>query len=168
MKRKLYLLVGLVIISQGCQTNSELTDSDKDAMVQAVKQASTEYWNIVSQTYDDESLSNAKKYIDENSDQMWQTEPVASIIELSITNKRVDNLEGIKSMFERRISTPVEILETHYSVLSDDKVLEVHKGNFSELMRDSTFKGPFPYVATVIWTKINGEWKQQFVHYSLE
>jgi hypothetical protein len=114
MKRILYLLLGIVIITQSCKSNSELTDSDKDIMVQAVRQASQEYWKIVSQTYDNESFSNAMKYFDENSDQMWQTEPVASILELSITNKQVDNFEGIKSMFERRISTPVEVLETHY------------------------------------------------------
>ncbi|MEA1887263.1 MAG: hypothetical protein U9N72_08650 [Bacteroidota bacterium] len=168
MKRILYLLLGIVIITYACQTNSELTDSDKEAIVQAVQEASQGYWTAIGQTYDNESPGEIKKYFDENADIIWQTEPVAFVLNTSITNKQADWLEMFETIIMNRISTPCTILETYYSVISHDKVLEVIKGDASYMEKDSTVVGPFKYVNTALWANINGEWKMQFNHQSTD
>jgi len=169
MKKLLFLLLGLVIITTACQTNTELTDADKDVIVESVKQASQEYWSILSSTYDSETYSKAINFIDENSDQMWQTEPVAMILNTTnIFNKQEDWLTTFEEVISNRISTPCKILEAYYSVLSNDKVLEVIVGNASYTKKDSTVVGPFKYVNTKIWSNIDGEWKFQFDHQSTD
>jgi hypothetical protein len=167
MKRVLYLLLGVIVITQGCQTNSKLTDSDKDAMVQAVKQASTEYWAVWSSTYDTGTVGKIKKYMDLNTDQLWQTNPVSVIIDTTITYKQADALASIVSAVQNRISSPTIVKESHYSVLSDEKVLEVLEGDITVIWKDSTVMGPLKYVMSNIWTNIDGEWKIQFLHNSL-
>jgi len=166
MKKLLFLLLGLVILTTACQTNTELTDADKDAMVQAVKQASQEYQSLISSIYDNETYNKSLKFIDENSDQMWQTEPVAIIYNLNIINKQAESLATLKSMFENRLSGIDNVQEAHYSVLSDNKVLEVIEGDFSIVFKDSTEGGPFNWVGTYIWANIEGEWKIQYAHNS--
>lgn len=169
MKKVLFLMLGIVIMAQGCQTESELTDTDKEAMVQAVKQASQEYWALMSSTYNAETFSKIMKSIDENSDKMWQTEPVAAIFNLTVNNKRADDTsEGPKSWTENRISTPCSVQKDYYSVLSDNKVLEVIEGDYSVIMKDSTEFGPFAWVGTIIWANVDGVWKMQFNHNSWE
>jgi predicted oxidoreductase (fatty acid repression mutant protein) len=166
MKRLLYLLLGIIIITYACQTNTELTDADKDAIVQAVKQVSQELQSIMSSTYDSETYSKIIKFCDENSDRMWQAEPVAAIFNLDIISKQADNFANYESWFENRISGVDNVQKAHYSVLSDNKVLEVLEGDFSINMKDSTELGPFTWVGTNIWANIEGEWKMQFSHNS--
>jgi hypothetical protein len=168
MNRVLYLLLGVSIITQGCQTNSNLTTSDKESIVQAVKQASQGYWSNASSTYDIESYNKAIKFCDENSDNMWQTEPVAGIFNLGIINKQADSFANTKTMIENRISTPINIQKSHYAVLSDKKVLEVLEGDFSIIMKDSTKSGPFKWIGTSIWANVDGKWKMQFYHNSFK
>jgi len=169
MKKLLFLLLGFVIITTACQTNTELTDADKDAIVQAVKQKSQGYWSALGQIYDEDTYSTLMKYFDENSDQMWQTEPVSMILNTtSIFNKQEDWLTTFEEVISNRISTPCKILEAYYSVLSNDKVLEVIVGNASYTIKDSTIVGPFKYVNTAIWSSIDGEWKIQFDHQSTD
>ena len=103
------------------------------------------------------SYNKALKFIDENSDQMWQTEPVAAIYNLNIIIKQAESLTAVKSMFEDRISGMDNVQEAHYSVLSDTKVLEVIEGDFSIVFNDSTEVGSFNYVGTAIWANIDGE-----------
>lgn len=159
-------MLGIVFVAQGCQTSTELTDADKDAMVQAVKQSSQEYWSILSDTYDNETYNRSIKFIDENSDKMWQTEPVAVIFNVNIINKQADSFATLESMIENRISSPVNMQKAHYSVLSDNKVLEVLEGDYSVIMKDSTESGPYAFVVTVIWANVDGDWKMQFNHNS--
>lgn len=166
MKRLLYLLLGIVFIACACQTETELTDADKDAIVQSVKQASEEYWSIWSSTYDDQTYSEFMKFYDINTDEMWQTEPVAVIINKNITYKQEESLAVAKSGFEERISTPTNIMKAHYSVLSDEKVLEVLEGDLTVIMKDSSVMGPLKFKMSNIWAKVDGEWKIQFLHNS--
>ena len=166
MKRVLYLLLGVFIITQGCQTNSKLTDSDKAALVQAVKQASQECWSICSSTYDSETCNKFLNFYDENSDKMWQTEPVAGIFNIGVINKQADSFANYKSMIDSRISTPVGVQKSHYAVLSDNKVLEVLEGEYSVISKDSTEFGPAVWVGTAIWGNVDGDWKMQFFHNS--
>jgi hypothetical protein len=164
MKKLLSLMVGIVLMAQGCQTGSELTDSEKEAMVQAVKQASQSYWTALGQTYDNESISKILSYFDENSDTIWEADPVAFILNTNIVNKQADCKEQLEIALEERITTPCTIQGTYYSVLSDKKVLEVINGEASFMTKDSTLVGPFKYVNTAIWANIDGEWKMQFTH----
>ena len=164
MKKLLFLLLGIVIITTACQTNTELTDADKDAIVQAVKQTSQEYWAAISQTYDIESYSKVRKYFDEDSDQIWQSDPIALILNTGIINKQADWQIQLETMIGNRISTPVNVSEVYYTTLSDKKVFEVIKGEFSYMRKDSSVVGPITFVGTSIWANINGEWKLQFVH----
>ena len=167
MKKLLFLLLGFVIITTACQTNTELTDADKDAMVQAVKEASQEYWATFNQTLNEQSFSTMKQYFDENSDRMWQTDPVAVILNTSVTNKQADWLDKLETTIENRISGSHNIVESHYSVLAEDKVLEIIKAvDATIVFKDSTVLGPFTWVNTAIWANIEGEWKIQFNHQS--
>jgi hypothetical protein len=168
MKKVFFLMLGIVIMAQGCQTESELTDADKEAMVQAVKQASQEYWAVWASTYDNETYNKFAKFIDVNSDQMWQTEPVATIFLTNIINKQDESLASAKSMLENRLSGTVDITNAYYSVLSNEKVLEVSDGGFSIIFKDSTESGPIKWVGTYIWANIDGEWKLQFGHNAYE
>jgi len=166
MKKFLFLLLGVVILTTACQTNTELTDADKDSIVQAVKQASQEYWSIMASTYDSETYSKAINFIDENSDQIWQTEPVASVTGIRIRYKRSDSFENLKSMFDDRLESPTKINNAHYSVLSKNKVLEVMEGEFTVIRKDSTNVGTFAWIGTTLWANIDGEWKIQYAHNS--
>lgn len=156
------------MITQGFQTNSKQTDSDKDAMVQAVRQASKEYWAVWTNTYNNETFDKFMKYVDIKSDQMWQSEPVATIHNTDIIYKQADANKVAASMLENRISTPVNVQKAHYSVLSDNKVLEVLEANVSVIMKDSTVIGPLSWVASLIWANIDGDWKIQFLHSSYQ
>ena len=166
MKKLLFLLLGFVILTTACQTNTELTDADEDAMVQAVKQASQEYQAIISGPYDNDSYNEAIKFIDENSDLIWQTEPVTSLTGIRVRYKRSDSFENLKSMFDDRLESPTKINNAHYSVLSKNKVLEVMEGEFTVIMKDSTNVGTFAWIGTTLWANIDGEWKIQYAHNS--
>ena len=166
MKKLLFLLLGFVIITTACQTNTELTYADKDAIVESVKQASQECWSIASSTYDSETVNKFLKFYDESSDKVWQTEPVAEIFNVGLINKQVDSFANYKSMFDNRLSTPSNIHNRHYSVLSENKVLEVLEGDFTVIMRDSTNAGTFKWIGTYLWANIDGEWKIQYAHNS--
>jgi hypothetical protein len=168
MKRLLYLLLGIAILTQGCQTNSVLTDSEKESIVQSVKKASQEFWSTLGQTYDNEIFNKVMKYYDENSDVMWQTDPVAFILNTSINYKQEDWLKQFEAVIGRRISTPCTVSESYYSVLTDKKVVEVINGTASVMYKDSTVVGPFKFVNTSIWGNIDGEWKMQFTHQSTD
>ena len=150
----------------GCQTYSKLTDSEKEAIVQAVMKASQEYWSMAQQPYDTGSFRVFMKFIDDNSDQVWQTEPVAGIFNTSVTKTGAEWMDLLKGIIDNRIRTFPTILESHFSVLSNDKVLEVNEGDFTITRKDSTVSGPFSMVNTVIWANINGDWKMQFFHES--
>ena len=162
----MFLLLGVVIIATACQTKTELTDADKDAIVQAVKEASQKNQAIISGPYDNDSFNKAIKFIDENSDQIWQTEPVTSVTGIRVRNKRSDGLASLKSMFDSRLSSPSNINNAHYSVLSENKVLEVLEGDFTVIMKDSTNVGTFAWIGTTLWANIEGEWKIQYAHNS--
>ena len=161
----LYLLA-VVIVAHSCQTESELTVSDKDAIVQEVKQVSQEYWSLLKQPYGSTTYSESLKYMDENADQIWLTEPVSVIFNTAITMTQAEWLTNYKSMIDNRISTDVTVLESYYSVLSSDKVLEVIKGEYTITRKDSSVVGPFIMANTAIWTNINGDWKNQYWHSS--
>jgi hypothetical protein len=168
MKRILYLLLGIAIITQGCQTNTKRTDSDREAIVQSVKKASQSYWTAIGETYDNETFSKVKKYFDENSYVIWQTNPVSFVLNTGITSTQADWLNQFEGIIGNRISTPCTISEAHYSVLNDKKVLEVIGGNASFMRKDSTVVGPFKFVNTALWANIDGEWKMQFTHQSTD
>lgn len=166
MKQLLFLLLGVVIIVNACQTSTELTDTDKEAIVQAVKEVRQEYVSIHSSTYDNEAASKLQNLYDENSDQIWQTEPIANATGVRVRNKRVDALAGIKSMVDKRLSTPVKVRNQYFSVLSENKVLEILESDFTVIMKDSTDVGTYTAVGTTLWAKIDGEWKMQYTHSS--
>ena len=106
------------------------------------------------------------KFWDENSDQIWQTDPASVVFNTSITKTGDEWMNAVKGMINNRIRTFPTILESHFSVLSDDKVLEVNKGDFTITRKDSTVSGPFTMVNTIVWADINGDWKMQFFHES--
>ena len=164
--RVLLCLLAVVIVTQGCQTDSELTDSEKDALVQAVKHTGQEYWTLMNQPYSNTTNDEAFKFMDENADQMWQTDPIAVIFNTGITNTQAEMKNNFKGMFDNRISTKSTLLESYYSVLANDKVLEVIRADYIITRKDSTVSDPLTMVNTSVWANINGEWKIQFSHSS--
>jgi len=163
MKKLLYILLGILVITYACQTETELTDNAKDAIIQAIKVVSQERLSLLSSTYDNETFNKYRKFFDENSEQIWQTEPVSSVTGVRVTYKQGDSGGA---MFDNRLSTPSNIHNTHYSVLSENKVLEVLEGDFTIIMKDSTNAGTFKWIGTYLWANIDGEWKIQYSHSS--
>jgi len=167
MKNSIILFLLTLFVFLGCQeTQTVLTDTEKEAMIEAVEKVSQNYWADIGKTYNNESIAQIKEYFDENSDSVWETESVALILNTGIFNKQASWLKLFEKILNDRISTPNKILESYYSVLSDEKVLEVIKGEASIIGKDSSVVGPFPFVNTAIWKNINNEWKIQFVHQS--
>lgn len=166
MKKILFILFGVVIITSSCQTNTELTDADKEALVQSLRAASEEYWSLGSVEYTSETYAKMMKFVDNHSDQLWQTDPVTFINNIYIINTNADFNATYESVIGSRYSTPMNILKAHYSVISDKKVLEVLEGDFSIVMKDGTVQGPMQFVITSLWSNIDGDWKLQFTHNS--
>jgi hypothetical protein len=165
MKKIALLLLGFIIIGQGCQTNSKLSDLDKESIVKAVKEKSEQFWSNT-QPYDTGSFRKFAAFWDENSDKAWQTESVAVVFNTGLTKSSSEWLNNWKDMIDNRISTVATILESHFNVLGKDKVLEVNSGDYTVTGKDSTIYGPFKMVNTIIWANINGDWKMQFFHES--
>lgn len=162
MKRILFLLLWVVIIITACQTNTEMTDADKDAVVQAATRASKEYWALCSSQYDSETFNKFREYYDMGADQLWQPEPAAAVMNFNITSKQDEVLSMYSSLLESRITTTPIILKSHFMFLSKDKVLEVNKGDYTWTNKDGSVSNPFRMVNTIIWANIDGKWKIQF------
>jgi hypothetical protein len=165
MRKIIYLSMGIIFCFLGCQKNSKLTDSEKGLLVKAVKEKSQQFWSNT-QPYDTGSFRKFIKFWDDNSDGEWQTEPVAVIFNTGVTKTRAEWVNNWKKMIDSRISTNPTILESHFTVLAGDKVLEVNTGDFSITMKDSTVRGPYKMVNTIVWINRNGDWKMQFFHES--
>ena len=167
MKKYFLLILAIIFMAFfSCKETTQLTDSDKDALVQSVKQASQEYWSFAKQPYNNTTSNETFKFMDEDADQRWQTDPVAVVFNTSITNTQAELKNSFKSLFDNRISSNPTILESYYSVLANDKVLEVIRGDYTITLKDSTVTDPFTMVNTTIWENTNGDWKIQFVHNS--
>jgi hypothetical protein len=165
MQKIIYLfLVMAAIFFTGCQKSTELSDSEKKAMVKAVQEKSQELYGVLQ--YDTGTLRKVMAYYDENNEMEWQTDPVTFVDNTFIHKNRSDLVDSWRSLIDRRISTSSTIEESHYEVLSRDKVLEVCKGDFTNVRKDGTIAGPFTMVNTVIWIDRDGEWKIQYYHQS--
>lgn len=169
MKSKLRILpciLAILVFTLGCQTESELTDTAKDELIQAVKQKSKQYWSLMNQAYDNTTYNETLKYLDENADQIWQTDPVAIIFNTRITKSQSEWYSSFKGLMENRISTNITELDKYYSVLAHDKVLEVSTADYTVTRKDSTVSNPYTMVNTSVWANIDGDWKIQFTHNS--
>jgi cytochrome c556 len=131
MKTITSLFLGAVIIVQSCQSDSKLTDSEKETLVKEVMKTSQQFWSMAGQPYGTGSFRNFVKFLDENADNAWQTDPVASVDNITITKTMSQRINNWKTLIDRRISSDPKILESHFPVLSRDKVLEVNKGDFT-------------------------------------
>jgi hypothetical protein len=165
MKKIVCLFLGLVVMILSCQKNPKLSDSEKGTILKAVQRTSQQFWSYT-QPYDTGSFRRFVKFWDENSDKIWQTEPVTVVFETDIIKTRSEWVKMWKDMIDQRISTVPIIHESHFSVLSSDKVLEVNKGDFTITGKDSVVYGPFTMVNTVLWTNTNGDWRMQYFHES--
>ncbi len=74
--------------------------------------------------------------------------------------------KNLKQIIDERIATNPNVLESHFAVLSWDKVLEVNAGDFTIMTKDSIVHGPIAMVITLVWIKKNGDWKIQYFHES--
>ena len=143
--------------------SDQLTQQQKETILKAVKETSQRMWDF-QKSYNSESLQNFMNFIDTNSDQMWQTDPVTMNYNLNIIKTRDDLKTQWRKMIESRNSTPITILEAYFAVLSKDQVLEVNKCDYTIHAKDSTTYGPFTMVNTIIWIDKNGEWKMLHCH----
>ena len=165
MKKTVLLFLGLLAIAAGCMTRTELTDSDKDVIVRTVKETSAKYWNFNEKM----DLNEMPKYFsmyDENSDSAWQTEPVSVVFNTQILNTHAEWADMYREMYEKRSAMNVSVVNSHFNVLSADKVLEVNKVDFTVTTKDSIVHGPYTGVNTILWVNIDGAWKMQFFHES--
>lgn len=159
-------MLGLLLITLGCQTNLKLTDQQKNSIVQAVKETSLQFWVINNEKYDSGSLQKFMTYIDDNADQVWVADPAVVSFNVNLFNKRAD-LENIwKEMLEARSSTNVRMLNQYFSILSKDQVLEVNEGDYTLTGKDGLTFGPYRMVNTIIWVNRNGQWKMLHCHES--
>ena len=62
MKRFFMPLVAIALLSGACQTSTELTDQEKETMVQSVKKVSEEFVKTIGQVYTEESVANSITY----------------------------------------------------------------------------------------------------------
>jgi hypothetical protein len=164
--RVLTCVLAIGILTIGCQTESELSDSAKDELMQAVKQKSKDYWALMNQPYDNTTYDETLKFLDENADKKWQTDPVAVIFNTRITNTQDEWYSYFKGLMDNRLSTSITELDKYYSVLAFDKVLEVSTADYFVTQKDSTVSDLYTMVNTSVWTNIDGEWKVQFTHNS--
>ncbi|MCA1757782.1 MAG: hypothetical protein LC649_10030 [Bacteroidales bacterium] len=137
-------------------------------MVESVKKASEKLFSAMGGPYDSETVNRFKAIGDENADKIWQTDPVLMVGNIGITDNQSDMWDMLDRIIENRIATPNTILESHYSVLSKDKVLDVTKFEYYVTLKDSTVGPPLIGVQTTLWANINGEWKTQYHHQSWE
>jgi hypothetical protein len=144
--------------------NTIEVDLEKKAMVEAVKERSQQFYSDLQ--YDKGTLAKVMAFYDENHDIEWQTDPVMFIDNTFIIRNRTDLVEFWRNLFDRRITSKFTIDKSHYEVLSKDKVLEVIKGDFTNVRKDGSVAGPFTMVNTAIWIDRNGEWKIQYFHHS--
>jgi hypothetical protein len=165
MKKIVYLFLGSVIIVLSCQKNPKLSDNEKDSIVKAVQNKSLQFWSY-SQPYDTGSFRMFEKFWDENSDKIWQTEPIAVVFDTDYVKTHSEWISMWKEMIDTRISTVPVIHESHFAVLSTDKVLEVNKGDFTITGKDSVVYGPFTMVNTILWINTNGDWRMFYFHES--
>jgi hypothetical protein len=165
MKKTVILLLGLIVMAPGCQTKTELTDADKNAIVSAVKEISEPFWGW-NGTMDQTNITEFLAIYDENSDNAWQPEPVSVIFNTQIIKTHAEWIEMCKEMLESRSAMNMSIVDSHFNVLSADKVLEVNKVDYTITTRDSIVDGPFTAVNTILWVKVDGNWKMQFFHES--
>jgi hypothetical protein len=167
MKKLICLISVLMLMNLSCQTNSELSDSKKEIIVNAVKETSQQFYEKMREPNDPVTFRNVfMGFWDENAEYGWQTEPVVFVDNFQIRRNKSDMDIWLKNLTESRISTNPMITESHYEVLSNDKVLEVTKGDFTFIRKDSTIVGPIEMINTTIWTNKNGKWMIQFFHQS--
>lgn len=164
MKKIVILFLGLLTMVSGCQTKTELTAEDKNAIVKAVKEISEPFWGW-NDKFEQEDMKFLALY-DENSDNAWQPDPVATVFNTSIIKTQAEWIEMWKEMIENRLAMNMSIVDSHFNVLSADKVLEVNKIDYTITTLDSIVHGPYIAVNTVLWVNIDGNWKMQFFHES--
>jgi len=165
MKKTVILFLGLLTMATGCQTNTGLTDADKDAIVKAVKEISEPFWGWNDQ-FDQTDMSQILALYDENSDNAWQPDPVATVFNTDIITTQAEWMEMWKEIIADRLAMNMSIVDSHFNVLSADKVLEVNKIDYTVTTMDSIVHGPYTAVNTVLWVNIDGNWKMQFFHES--
>jgi len=165
MKITVILLLGLILMASGCQTKTGLTDADKDAIVKAVKEISEPFWGWNGK-FDQEDMSKFLALYDENSDNSWQPDPVATVFNTDIIKTQAEWVEMWQEMIKNRLAMNMSIVDSHFNVLSADKVLEVNKIDYTVTTIDSIVHGPYMAVNIVLWVNIDGNWKMQFFHES--
>jgi hypothetical protein len=99
---------------------------------------------------------------------MWQSNPAAMIYNLNIIKTRAQLNDAWGKSIESRTGTPVKILESYFSILSRDHVLEVNKADYTVVGKNGTTYGPFSMVNTIVWINRNGDWKMLHCHSSWE
>jgi hypothetical protein len=166
MKKIFPFLLGLIIIIQGCQTNSALTEQQKDEIIKAVKERNEQFW-AVSFSNSNESLEKTMAlFVNENDIKAWKTEPVTFVSNLEIVKTPADMANFYKKRMENRTSTSVKKLEDHFAALSKDKVLEFNKVEMTMTLTDGTTFGPIILTETFVWVNMNGVWKILHLHES--
>ena len=168
MKRILYLLLGAVIFTTACQTNTELTltDADKNVIVETIKQTSDEFWSLWKEPYDSVYAENILKFMNQNFAETWQSEAVFASQGINLVKSLEDYQNSWETAITRRISTSFSNFESYYSVLSKNKVLEVTKEDYFVTRLDSTVGPLYNGITTIIWGRVDGEWKVQYMHLS--
>lgn len=167
MKRVLYVALGLLVMTLGCQTNQKLTDQQKESIVKAVKESSQQFFDI-NKSYNAESLQKTMSFSDENLDKAWVTDPAVVVLDIDIFKTRADMQSFWGMAIDSRISTNITMNEAHFAVLSKDQVIEVNKADYTVTGKDSITSGPFTMVHTIVWVNVNGVWKILHVHQSSE
>jgi len=165
MKKTFILFLGLLAMTPGCQTKTELSDADKNAIVNAVKEISESFWGW-NGTLNQADVQKFLALYDENSDNAWQPDPVATVFNTDIITTQAEWMEMWKEIIADRLAMNMSIVDSHFNVLSADKVLEVNKIDYTVTTIDSIVHGPYMAVNTVLWVNIDGNWKMQFFHES--
>jgi ketosteroid isomerase-like protein len=161
------IIVALLLSIFGCNSSKsdQLTELQKETILQSVKEASQRIWDL-QESYDSASLQNFMDLVDPESDRLWQTDPAAMVYNLNIIKTRADLNDAWGKSVESRTGTPVNLLEDYFAVISQDLVLEVNKADYSVMGKDSTTYGPFSMVNTTVWINRNGDWKMLHSHSS--
>ena len=69
-------------------------------------------------------------------------------------------------MLDARSSTNVKMLNSYFSILSENQVLEVNEGDYTLTGKDGKLFGPYRMVNSIVWVNRKGSWKMLHVHES--
>jgi ketosteroid isomerase-like protein len=161
--KKIFMLLLVAFIVGSCQQVKELTNEEKQAITNEIKEISSAFWEL-NKNLTSENYEFMKTFYDEEFEKLWQTKPAFAVLNLSVIRGYDELMSKYEEIFENRASTDIAVTSHSISVLSKDVVLEVIEMDYSVTDRGGETYGPFETVFSNVWQKRDGKWKYLHLH----